>query len=371
MFGTVLILVCTFMHIYVFWRASSVPLVDRRVPRKVLIVSAVILWFIFYFGRVLGHGGTGELAATLEFLGMTWMAYLFLTFISLLAIDLVTIFGFLMPRLSPSLRGCAFLVGASLSIIALFQGLRPPVIVKYEVSLPGLPDHMDGTVLVALSDMHLGSQLGERWLAERIVQVEEERPDLVVLLGDIFEGHGIYEDNFIAKFKQLSAPMGIWAVLGNHEFHRGGNMHLFEKAGFKLLRNEWTEVRPGLILAGIDDLTTLHRRHQGGDPILQALSGRPTGATILLSHTPWQANRAAKLGAKLMLSGHTHGGQIWPFDYLTRTRYPLLEGRYEVDDMTVIVCRGTGTWGPRMRLWNPGEILRVTLRGKGKKKLTE
>ena len=194
-FGTVLILVCTFMHIYVFLRAASVPLVSRHVPRKVLIGSGVILWVIFYLGRVLGHSGTGVLAATLEFLGMTWMASLFLTFISLLAIDILTLFGFLMPRLSPSLRGCALLIGAGLSMIALFQGIRPPIVEKYEVSLPGLPDHMDGTVLVALSDMHLGLQLGERWLDERIVQVEAERPDLVVLLGDIFEGHGAYEDD--------------------------------------------------------------------------------------------------------------------------------------------------------------------------------
>jgi uncharacterized protein len=365
-FGTVLILVTTFMHIYVFWRAASVPIVGRYLPKKVLIGSGVILWTIFYLGRVVGRGETGQLAAILEFIGMTWMASLFLTFISLLAIDIVTVFGFFLPRLSPSLRGWGFLIGAGLSIIALFQGIRPPVVEKYEVRLPSLPDHLDGTVLVALSDMHLGSQLDERWLAERIVQVGDQRPDLVVLLGDIFEGHGTNEDDFIAKFKQLYAPMGVWAVLGNHESHRGGNIHPFEEAGFKLLRNKWTEVRPGLILAGIDDLTTLQRKRQVGDPISEALTGRPPGATVLLSHTPWKADRAAKFGAELMLSGHTHGGQIWPFDYLTRTRYPLLEGRYEVDDMTVIVSRGTGTWGPRMRLWSPGEILRVTLRGNGK-----
>ena len=359
------------MHIYVFWRAASVPFIDRHVSRKILIGAGVILWAIFFFGRVIGHGRTGVLAGMLEFLGMNWMAVLFLTFIPLLLIDLSTLFGFLMPRLSSSLRGWALLVGVVLSAIALLQGLRPPVIEKYEVILSGLPDAMDGTVLVALSDMHLGSQLGERWLAARIAQVKAQRPDLVVLLGDIFEGHGPPEDQLIATLKQLSAPYGIWAVPGNHEFHGGGDMSLFEEVSFKLLRNGWSEVRPGLILAGVDDLTTRRRNGQGGDPISQALVGRPPGATILLSHTPWQAERAAKAGVGLMLSGHTHGGQIWPFDYLVRSRYPLLEGRYEVDGMTVIVCRGTGTWGPRMRLWRPSEILRVTLRGKGKKNLSE
>jgi len=239
------------------------------------------------------------------------------------------------------------------------------------VILPGLSDAMDGTVLVALSDLHLGSQLGERWLAARIAQVKAQQPDLVVLLGDIFEGHCPPEDQLIAIFKQLSAPYGVWAVSGNHEFYGECKMSLFEEANFKLLSNVWTEVRPGFVLAGVDDLTTRRRSGQGGDPISQALVGRPPGATILLSHTPWQAERAAKAGAGLMLSGHTHGGQIWPFDYLVRRIYPLLEGRYEVDGMTVIVCRGTGTWGPRMRLWRPSEILRVTLRGKGKKNLSE
>jgi predicted MPP superfamily phosphohydrolase len=370
-FGTILISVCTFMHIYVFWRVASVPFVDRHVPRKIVIGTGVIMWVIFFLSRIIGHGGTGALHGTLEFLGMNWMAVLFLTFVPLLVIDITTLFGFLIPRLSPSLRGGAFLVGVMLSAIALFQGLRPPVIEKYEVSLSGLPDAMDGTVLVALSDMHLGSKLGNRWLASRIAQVKAQRPDLVVLLGDIFEGHGPPEDQLIVTLKELSAPLGIWVVPGNHEFHGEGEMSSFGKVSFKLLRNDWAEVRPGLVLAGVDDLTVRRHNGQSDDPISQALVGRPLGATILLSHTPWQTERASKSGAGLMLSGHTHGGQIWPFDYLVRYRYPLIEGRYEVNGMTVLVCRGTGTWGPRMRLWHPNEILHVTLRVKGKNNISE
>jgi predicted MPP superfamily phosphohydrolase len=370
MFGTILISVCTFMHVYVFWRTASVPFVNRYVSRKMLILAGITMWAIFFFGRVFGHGGTGTFAETLEFLGMNWMAVLFLTFIPLLTIDLTTLFGLLMPRLSPSLRGWALLVGLVLSVIAFIQGMRPPVVEKYEVSISGLPDAMDGMVLVALSDMHLGSQLGEKWLAARVAQVNAQRPDLVVLLGDIFEGHGPPEGQMIAAIKQLSAPMGIWAVPGNHEFHRGGDMSLFEDLNFKLLRNSWTEVKPSLVLAGVDDFTARRRSGLSIDTIAQTLVESPAGAIILLSHTPWEADKAAKAGVDLMLSGHTHGGQIWPFDYLVRSRYPLLEGRYEIDDMTIIVCRGTGTWGPRMRLWRPSEILHVTIRGAKKKNLS-
>jgi predicted MPP superfamily phosphohydrolase len=114
-------------------------------------------------------------------------------------------------------------------------------------------------------------------------------------------------------------------------------------------------------LAGVDDLTARRQFKLDGDPVGRAL-GRPPGvATIYLCHSPLQAERAAALGAGLMLSGHTHAGQLWPFGYLVRLAYPRVEGRYDVDGMTLLVCRGTGTWGPPMRLFRPSEIVRITL----------
>jgi predicted MPP superfamily phosphohydrolase len=370
-FRTILISACTIMHIYVFWRAASVPLVKRNVSRKLIIGAGVVLWTIFFFGRVYGHGGTGVLAGTLEFLGMNWMAVLFLTSVSFLAIDLVTGFGLLLPRVAPWLRGWALVAGATLSMLALVQGLRPPVVQRYEVYLPGLPHEMDGTVLMALSDLHLGSLLAERWLSASVARVQAQRPDLVVLLGDLFEGHGQPQKELLSVLRCLSAPLGVWAVSGNHEFHGSSEegMRLIEESGIQVLRNRWVQIKPGLVLAGVDDLTARRRAGMGGDPTSQALAGRPAGATVLLSHTPWQAEKAASAGAGLMLSGHTHGGQIWPFDYLVRLAYPLLEGWYEVSGMPIIVCRGTGTWGPRMRLWRPSEFLCVTLRAKEKRSI--
>jgi predicted MPP superfamily phosphohydrolase len=258
-------------------------------------------------------------------------------------------------------------IGMGLSVIALVQGLRPPVLENYNVYLSELPKEMDHTVIIAMSDLHLGSLLGPRWLQARIDQVKKQNPDLVVLLGDIFEGHGESGDELLQVMNKLTAPLGVWAVYGNHEFHRRHHPSeaLIHKAKLKVLRNGWTELRSGLILAGVDDLTTIQRRTgQVGRYISKTLSGMPPGATILLSHTPWETESAAKAGVGLMLCGHTHGGQIWPFDYIVKRRYPLLEGRYAVNGMTVIVSRGAGTWGPRMRLWSPGEILKVTLHRK-------
>ncbi len=368
MFGTILISIFTLMHIYVSWRACSIPFVKQHMPMKIFIPLSLFLWAVFILGRVYGHRETGALARILELLGMNWMAVLFLIFLALLLVELVTLFGLIMPGLTASLRGWAVIAGLTLSAVALIQGLRPPVVQNHEVRIPDLPDEMDGTVIVALSDLHLGSLLGERWLKARMDQVRAQKPDLLVMLGDIFEGHGPPRNRLISTFRGLDPPLGVWAVAGNHEFHGHSNTSIraMREAGFQVLRNRWAQVRPGLVLAGVDDLTTKRRRRLKGDFISQALKDRPVAATILLSHTPWEAEKAAGAGVGLMLSGHTHGGQIWPFDYLVRLAYPLLEGRYEVGGMPVIVTRGAGTWGPRMRLWSPGEILRVTLRGKGK-----
>jgi predicted MPP superfamily phosphohydrolase len=366
MFGTILLSICTLMHSYVSWRSYSIPFVKQHVPLKIFIPLSLLLWIVLVLGRIYGHRETGTLAYILEILGMNWMAILFLTFLPILLIDIVTLFGFVMPSLSASLRGLALIAGLTLSAIALFQGMRPPVVQEYEVRLSGLPVEFDGTTVVALSDLHLGSLIGAGWLDARITQVEKQKPDMVVMLGDIFEGHGPPKDKLITIFHRLKPPLGVWAVAGNHEFHGRNNtgVRSMEDAGFRVLRNRWAQVQPGLVLAGVDDLTSRHRSGIKADFLSQALKDLPSGVSILLSHTPWEAEKAAGAGVDLMLSGHTHGGQIWPFDYLVRLAYPLLEGRYDVNGMPVIVMRGTGTWGPRMRLWNPGEILKVTLRSK-------
>lgn len=364
MFNAILISVMTLLHVYVFWRTGSVPVIGRLLSKKILFGMGLLLWAIFLLARLQGRHRTGFFGIVIEFIGMNWMGVLFLFFVSILAVDIVTGFGFLLPRVSPFFRGLALGIAGLLAMVALFQGLRPPVINSYEVKLSGLPAEFDGKVLVALSDLHIDSLLTSRWLAARVAQVQAQKPDLIVLLGDIFENRKPPPPGLVEVLSQFSAPLGVWGVLGNHEFFGGvGNsVDIYKQAGIPLLRNCWVQIQPGFHLAGVDDLTFLHRIGNNSDLVLKALQGLPEGAAILLSHTPWQAEKAAAAGANLMLSAHTHGGQLWPFNYIVRRVYPLLAGRYQVKDMTVIVCRGTGTWGPRMRLWPPGEILRITLR---------
>jgi predicted MPP superfamily phosphohydrolase len=261
------------------------------------------------------------------------------------------------------LRGWALLAGGILSIFALVQGHRAPAVTSYEVTLPSLPAALDSTVLVAMSDAHLGTLAGERWLAARAAEIQALQPDLIVLLGDMFEGHGDGPAS-LPSLRDLSAPLGKWFVTGNHEFHHdsGASTDALQSAGFRRIDDAWAEAAPGLVVAGVSGFTDRGRRGLEGDAIGRALAGRPAGAAVLLSHAPRHAETVQRAGAELMLSAHTHGGQIWPFGYLVRTVHPLLGGRYDVNGMPVIVCRGTRTWGPPMRLWRRGEILRITLR---------
>jgi predicted MPP superfamily phosphohydrolase len=223
---------------------------------------------------------------------------------------------------------------------------------------------MDGTVVAVATDMHVGETISAKWLSRRVDQIQALRPDLIILAGDVVEGDA-GEGELLPVFRRLSAPLGVYAVTGNHEFYAGveSSVRFLESAGVRVLRDRWVELRPGLVIAGVDDLTA--RRQYGRDDnfVRQALAGRPNpAATIFVSHTPWHADKACDAGAGLMLSGHTHGGQIWPFGYVVRARYPLVAGKYDLRNTTVIVCRGSGTWGPRMRLWRRSEILRITIR---------
>jgi len=186
------------------------------------------------------------------------------------------------------------------------------------------------------------------------------------MLGDTFEGDSDSErqESMKATLRGLAARYGVWAVTGNHESHGGrdAGVRFLEEAGVRVLRNEWSLALPGLALGGVDDGGHREPSAADSDRFTRVLASRPPGtASVLLSHRPQMVEETAEAGVGLMLSGHTHGGQIWPFSYIVDYINPYFVGRYQVANMPLIVSRGTGTWGPRLRLWARGEILRVTL----------
>jgi uncharacterized protein len=363
-FITIVLLVWTAMHSYVFWRVSTVPWVATRVSRRTILITAAILWLSYPLSRFLEGRAPDWFVFPLEWLAANWVGFLFLQLSILLVADLVTLGGFVFRERAGHIRGVASVLALALGLFAVVQGHRKPGVTDYQVELSGLPAELDGTVLISLSDTHLGTLIRKAWLERLVSQVNALEPDVVVAVGDIVDGDADRVQHLAPVLRRLRPPLGIWTVTGNHEYYAGVRecIEFFEASGMRVLRNESAEAAPGLVFAGVDDLTAKRQFGGTGNGMAETLSGRPEGATVLLSHTPWKAEEAAAAGAGLMISGHTHNGQIWPFTYFVRLRYPLVSGLYEVGDMKVIVGRGAGTWGPRMRLWKRGEILRITLR---------
>jgi len=366
MFSIVLNIIGTLFHFYVAHRIYRLGVVRSRVPAKVWWLGALLVWIVYIVGVRLGDEAIDWRWWPGQF-ALTWLGILFVMTLPLLAADIATGFGLWWKARAQRLLGIAALVGVLLGAFAIFQGVRAPVIVEYEVAMPKLPAALDGMRLVMVSDLHLGAQRRADWMAARVALINALKPAAVLMVGDQVEDNPLGEPQLAAVLRGLQAPRGVWAVTGNHEFYGDVETTVleFEEGGVRWLRGASVELAPGLRLAGIEDVG---RAMRGGGDITTGLAGvlpaTAKEATILLSHIPAAPviDMAAARGVGLMLSGHTHGGQIWPFSYLVQHRFPQLVGQHAVKGMNLVISRGAGSWGPRMRLWQPGEIVSITLR---------
>jgi predicted MPP superfamily phosphohydrolase len=366
MFSLILNVVGSLLHFYVAGRLYKLPGVRTRIRPRTWWLGAGIVWLVYLAGVQLGDEALDWRWWPGQF-AMSWLGVLFVMSMCLLVADLLTGFGLWWRRRVPTLMAIAAAAGVLFSGFGFHQAFRAPRIVEYEVVLDGLPDRLDGTVLVAVTDLHLGAQRGAAWLDRRVGQINALSPDVVVMVGDQVEGNPVGEAMLPTVLRRLQAPLGVWAVTGNHEFHGELDVTLaeFEAGGVRWLRDAHAQIAPGLVLTGIDDVgRALRRGSDTAGGLGRLLETRPEGASILLSHTPATpvVEAAARGDVDLMLSGHTHGGQIWPFNYLVALEFPPVVGLHTFGDMTLVISRGAGSWGPRMRLWKAGEIVRLTLR---------
>lgn len=365
MFFVIVLSIWALMHLYVFWRVGALPWVQSTMSWKWIIALGVVLWSSYPVSRILGSWGWHSIARPLELAAGNWVGTVFLLFALLLIVDVLTMGGLIAPVRGKAILGVTAASATLLAIVAMVIGVLPPVVREYEVSLKDLPAERDGMRVVAISDLHLGNVLRQSWCEDIAERVNRLRPDLLLVVGDLIDGNAARVAPMIPTLAQFQAPLGVFAVSGNHEYYAGlrDSLHVMESAGFKVLRDEAREVVPGLTVAGVDDLTARAQMGQGGtgNAVEKALQG-VSGSVIYLSHSPLQVETAERLGAGLMLSGHTHNGQIWPFMHLVKLRYPHVYGQHQVGRMSLIIGAGTGTWGPRMRLWGRSEILALTLR---------
>ncbi len=242
-------------HLYVGWRLSSLPVFAAAPARRWLLSGLLIGLASYPLGRIIFHRGWEGTGRVVEYAGGVWMGILMLLLFAFLAVDAVTLFGLVLKPWLAALRGGAVAVALVLAAVAWIGGMIAPRTIDLEIELPGLPVSADGLVIVQLSDLHLGSIIGRKRLVSTIAQIEELGPDLVVVTGDLVDGDAGLVETLLPELRTLTAPLGVYAVLGNHEYYAGAerSRELMRDAGYTVLDNAAVEVAAGLWVAGVPD----------------------------------------------------------------------------------------------------------------------
>jgi uncharacterized protein len=377
-FGTVVI-VWGGLHFYLYTRLASGFDLGAR-ARLILKIAMVVLALLYLVGRLL-EGTIGERASwALMWPGAVWMGLFSLVVTALLILDLwVRLPCFILYRsgvLSLATQqamtrwgvDAAALSALLLSAWGMYRALAGPSVTPLALELAGMPASADGFSIGVVSDIHVGDMVTHAYLDRLVRQLNDQQLDLVVLLGDLSDERNGGDGRAYDALAHIRSRYGVVAVTGNHEFYSGGDrvVQALQAHGIALLRNSNRVIANAFVLAGVDDPTFLpHGRSSAAMAIDWAMSGRRDGLpVVLLAHQPLAAEHAADMGVKLMLCGHTHGGQLPPFQFVSGLAYPFLRGQHRVGDMLLYVNNGAGFWGPPIRVFADPEIVRVTLKAK-------
>ncbi len=253
---------------------------------------------------------------------------------------------------------------ASLFLIlawALYGGLRTPDLKEMTISIKDLPPALDGLKIAQISDMHVDSALKLRQFSRIVEKINASGPDLVLVTGDLIDP-GIKCDNGMKDIAgKIKSRLGLYGALGNHEYYYGLEKaeDCYKAFGITLLKNSSLDLKD-LRLIGLGDIHTEHLTEADVSGILKKAGDHKF--TILMSHQPVFYKTIAAAGDYLVLSGHTHRGQIFPFSLFTRLFYPYFYGLYRINNSAFYVTSGCGTWGPPLRWLAPAEIPIITLR---------
>jgi predicted MPP superfamily phosphohydrolase len=391
-FGTVVLLAVVLLHAYLWWRLVRGTTRPGR-TRRSLTVLTVVLAVLLPLAVTLSRGLPLAAAAPLDWIAYTWLGVAFYAFLALLVLEVVRLA--LRPwtrRSSPAdrpgeqpavpdpsrrlllARGLAVTAGAvalGTAGTGAWIATTAPVVRRVPITLPRLDPALDGLRIVTFSDAHLSPTYGGRRF-ERVVElVNAQRPDVVAIVGDLVDGEVAQLRGDVAALSDLVSEQGVYFVTGNHEYFVDTRAWLayLPTLGIDVLHNERVAIGRGTAsfdLAGIDDRTAASSGIPGqGANLDAALDGRDDRRpVVLLAHQPVQVEQASAAGVDLQLSGHTHGGQLWPFDYVVRLDQPAVEGWSRHGPTQLYVTPGVGFWGPPMRVGATPEVTVIELRAK-------
>lgn len=357
----------------------------RRIGTIAIWTAVAALLGAFILPRIVGEGASFFVALV----GYIWLALLFYLLLILLVLEIPRVIALRLARpavvahasvaaeaaplpleqkpevdvVSRRLiiaRGAAITAGlAAAGIVGggVRTALGPPQLKRLEIPLAKLPRNLDGYRIAVVADIHLGPLTGVTHCRRIVDAINGMQADLVAVVGDMVDGSVAELRDEAEPLRGLRSKDGAFFVTGNHEYYSGVEEWIdhVRELGMRPLQNERVEIR-GIDLAGVNDAS-------GAPDYAKTLKDRdPAKAVILLAHQPVQAHEAAKYKVDLQLSGHTHGGQMVPFNYVVKLQQPVVSGLGEVDGTKVYVTNGAAFWGPPVRVGAPADITLVELR---------
>lgn len=353
---TILALVHLFLYetwAYFWYPANAYPSAGVELALTILALSFPLTTLLSFISR--------DLASRLFYaISSTWIGFGSYAFYGAIGCWLVAASAALIGA-SPSRRLIAgiFLTSAFVATGYGVVNAAIPRVRLFHIKLNNLPANWRGRRIAVVSDLHLGPLRGRRFSARIVDMLNHLAPDAVLVPGDFFDGSTVGLIEMAAPWSNLRTTHGAYFAAGNHEQFRDDKPYLeaLERAGIRVLRDECVSVA-GLQIAGVQFRDTVHPAHYRN--VLSEMEIDPTRSSILLSHSPSHLGIPANAGVSLQISGHTHGGQFWPYTWITKRIFgPYVHGLHSFGKTQVLTTYGAGTWGPPLRVGTTPELVLI------------
>jgi len=336
--------------------------------RPVYLVSTIVLFLALLAGMIFSNAMPQAVAKTVSFIGFTYIIIFIYLFLSFLLVDILRLFNLFIhirPVYMANFR--LWMLAATLVItgIALIVGnykFNHPKVVTLNLSIDNPIQHKE-LKIVAASDIHLGVSIDKKRLQSYVQLINDQHPDIVLLAGDVSDRSIIplIKQNMMEEFRAIKAPMGVYAINGNHEHYAetiGATEDYLKKAGIIFLRDSACLVDNSFYVVGRDD-----RSNQRRKPLNEIVKGlNPNYPRILMDHQPFQLEEAERNNIDLQISGHTHNGQFFPGNLIVKKMYELGYGYLKKGKTNYYVSSGLGIWGPQYRIGSQSELVVIHLK---------
>jgi len=372
-FLSIILTVYFFGNAYIFFKGYNIipPVREKRILYTIIFIVIAVTFIV---AKILESRHSSVLTDILNIVGGFWMAFLLYGFIFLIISDIAALIlrisGMLNSNNIIHYRKWAFLITSGISVLLILGGFINaviPVVRKYNITIDKEAGGVNDLKIAAVSDIHLGSIIRKRSIKILSGMLEEIRPDVVFLLGDIVDGElgPVLRGDLLKYFTIPHTVDGLFAITGNHEFIGGADRTIpyIEGKGIRVLKDEMVILPGGIQVIGRLDRDS--RRFYGKNRLLLADLMKDTDKSkpiIVLDHQPLNLEEAEINGVDLQMSGHTHNGQFWPLNYITRMMYELSYGYLRKESTHFIVSSGFGLWGPRVRSGSRSEIVLVNVK---------